>query len=170
MKHLFSIVLLLAFGLGMKAQNAAALPTCSTPEFRQFDFWIGDWEVWAGDSIVGWNKVELILDECVIMENWKGKGASRGKSFNLYNRQTEKWEQTWVDNYGSVIHFSGEYDEKKGVLSMTGTGKAQDGKEVQYTLSFWNNEDGTVRQLWQASKTKGRNWVTLFDGLYKKKG
>lgn len=167
MKQLFSSVLFLLLFVPAIAQTP---PACSSEEFRQFDFWVGDWEVWSGDSIVGWNKVELVLDQCVIMENWTGKGASRGKSFNLYNRQTEEWEQTWVDNFGTVIHFRGEYNSEKRRLVMEGEGIAQNGKDVEYRLTFWNNEDGTVRQLWQASRAKGRNWVTLFDGLYKKKG
>lgn len=165
MKKPLLLILVSLFSFGLYAQNAAP---CSSPEYRQFDFWIGDWDVYSGDSIVGHNRVDLINGKCVIMENWTGKGGSTGNSFNLYNRKTKRWEQTWVDNVGSSIVFSGHY--KDGTMALTGNDIARDGKPVMYKLTFWNNDDGTVRQLWEASKTKGKEWSVLFDGLYKKKG
>ena len=43
--------------------------TCDFPEAHQFDFWIGDWELTWGDSGSGTNRVEHILNSCIIQEN-----------------------------------------------------------------------------------------------------
>ena len=143
-------------------------PPCSTPEFRQFDFWVGDWEVYSNDKIVGTNKVELILGNCVIQENWSGKGGSNGKSFNTYNAQKGTWHQVWVDNGGNRLDFNGHYEDNKMLL--TGEGESQKNPEqrVYYKLTFFKNDDGTVRQLWEASYDQEK-WNTIFDGLYVKK-
>ena len=41
------------------------------------------------------------------------------------------------------------------------------GKSVVNKITWTNNADGTVRQLWE-TKTGEDDWVTAFDGLYKK--
>lgn len=47
-------------------------PCTTRPEYRQFDFWIGEWDVQAGGNQAGTNSVQLILGDCVIFENWIG--------------------------------------------------------------------------------------------------
>ena len=67
---------------------------CSTPVYRQFDFWIGEWEAFgpkgkkAGDS-----KISAILDSCIILEEWTSASVVNGlryagKSFNTFNAAT----------------------------------------------------------------------------------
>src|SRR5437868_4813404 len=50
------------FGVGSAAAQAPAAaqpPSCSAREYRQFDFWIGDWDVLAPDGTrAGQNRVE----------------------------------------------------------------------------------------------------------------
>jgi hypothetical protein len=36
-------------------------------------------------------------------------------------------------------------------------------------LTFFNNPDGTVRQLWESSNDEGKTWQVAFDGLYRKR-
>ena len=90
--------------------SSAQLP-CSLPVYRQFDFWIGEWEAFgkngkkAGDS-----KISLVLDSCIILEEWTSASASQGvryagKSFNTYNALTKQWQQTWVDNVGGSTEY-----------------------------------------------------------------
>lgn len=160
---------LLVFGLQSQAQTQAQNRPCQTPEYRQMDFWIGDWEVFDTEGkLVGTNRIEQILGSCVLMENWKGNGGSVGHSFNIFNRQTQRWEQTWVDNGGSVIYFHGEWKEgKMEYLSETTDPK---GKPLLFKMTFEPHSDGSVHQLWVASSDEGKEWTVLFDGLYKQKG
>ena len=67
---------------------AAPVPAapCSAPEYRQFDFWLGDWDVTnpAGKP-VGHNHVTQEYGGCVLQEHWSGSGGSLGSSFNIYD-------------------------------------------------------------------------------------
>ena len=61
-------------------------PPCSTAAHHQFDFWLGDWEVFGpADTIVGYNRVIGMLNGCVIQENWQSKGPYTGTSYNYYD-------------------------------------------------------------------------------------
>src|ERR1043165_5176176 len=89
------------------AQTPQPNPCSTNPIYREFDFWLGEWEVYgikgkkAGDS-----KIEMILDSCIILENWtSANGGYAGKSFNTYNSATKQWQQTWVDNKGGSTEF-----------------------------------------------------------------
>jgi hypothetical protein len=92
---------------------------CSNPVYRQFDFWIGEWEAYgvngqkAGDS-----KISLILDSCIILEEWTSASVNRGlryagKSFNTYNAATKQWQQTWVDNAGGSNEYLLKFESNK---------------------------------------------------------
>ena len=59
----------------------------------------------AGDS-----KISVILDSCVILEEWTSANATTGliytgKSFNSYNLLLKQWQQTWTDNTGNTTEF-----------------------------------------------------------------
>jgi len=50
-----------------KPDNTSSPGPCSGAEYRQFDFWIGDWEVQLPDGKpAGTNRISRILDGCVI--------------------------------------------------------------------------------------------------------
>lgn len=151
-------------GSNLYAQADSAATPCAAPAYRQFDFWIGDWEVYTGERLVGHNRVERILEGCALMENWVGEGGSKGHSFNLYNVQSGHWEQTWVDNSGGIIHFVGDYDAEHKVMRFRGTTP----DTVAHKMSFWQLPEGEVRQVWEASK-KGGDYRILFEGVYRKR-
>jgi hypothetical protein len=141
-----------------------AKPCGAKPEYRQFDFWIGDWDVQTGGGHAGTNSVQLILGDCVIFENWTGARGMTGKSFNIYNKAKGKWQQTWVDNSGNVLELYGEF--KDGAMRLAGERPATNGGKIIDRLSFFPLEGGRVRQLWESSKDDGKTWVVVFDGLY----
>lgn len=166
MNYLFTLFFCMIF-LGLTAQNQAN--PCDSKGHHQFDFWLGEWEVYntLADTVVGYNKIDKILNGCVVAENWTGSTGFEGKSFNTYNPVDSTWNQVWVDQSGTVLHFSGKFADGKLALS----GKQQTSKgEVWHTLDFYRNLRGqTVRQVWKMSNDEGANWTTLFDGTYKKK-
>lgn len=142
---------------------------CGNIGYSQFDFWIGDWEVFARSSgeLVGTNSIKKILGGCVLEENWAGVGGSVGKSFNTYDPGSDKWTQTWVDNSGSRFVFTGSLVSGNMLLE----GKyLRNGKESLFKLSFFPDpSDGSVRQLWEQSVDGGSTWIVIFDGIYRKK-
>src|SRR5918995_5108174 len=96
----------------------AAPKACAAPEHRQFDFWIGEWEVTTPNGApAGRNRIESILDGCALRESWTGAKGGSGNSYNAYDRQTRRWHQTWVDNGGLVLRLDGVFADGKMILS-----------------------------------------------------
>jgi hypothetical protein len=90
----------------IEATTANATPCEHTPENRQFDFWIGEWNVeTTNGQPAGTSKVERILNGCALLENWSGGGD--GKSLNIYNANKKQWQQFWVDAAGEVHEYAG---------------------------------------------------------------
>jgi hypothetical protein len=148
------------------AQAQDAPPACSSEEYRQFDFWIGEWDVTQNGKPAGTNRITAILDGCVLMEQWESaNGKFSGRSFNRYDATTGQWEQLWVDNKGSVLRLRGSYNGGRMVLE--GVTPGPDG-DIRNRITWHNNADGTVRQVWEKSKD-GAEWNTVFDGLYVRK-
>jgi hypothetical protein len=166
------VVFVLLGGAGastpLRGQTAPpARSRCDTPEFRQFDFWVGDWNVTSGDQPVGTNLVTLEEDGCVVHEHWTGARGGTGQSFNYYDRVDRQWHQQWVSNSGNVLDLAGTL--AGGTLTLHGERRQPDGSLLRHRLSFRANSDGTVRQLWETSSDSGATWAVSFDGLYRKK-
>ena len=148
---------------------------CSAPEYRQFDFWLGEWEVFgkngkkAGDS-----KITLILDSCVILEEWTSATINRGlryggRSFNTYNAITKQWQQTWVDNAGgSTEYLQGKIDNNRIIFLTHPFTFSTDTMAIR-KLSFTNLGASRVRQHGEISKDGGATWVTEYDLDYRRK-
>ena len=142
---------------------------CTSPEHRQFDFWIGDWEVYQPNGkLAGTNHIEKILAGCVLLENWEGAGGSRGKSFNMYFRRDRSWRQTWVDGAGGRLDLSGGLEAGRMVLKGEMPG-ATDEETVLHEIAFTPQRDGSVKQHWRASQDGGENWSDVFVGIYRRK-
>lgn len=146
-----------------------ATPCAASPEHRQFDFWIGEWNVQNPQGQpAGTSSIQRILGDCVIYENWtSGGGAYTGKSFNLYNSSLRKWQQFWADDKGGVLEFAGEYKDNE--LRYTGESTDPKGNKIMHRLTFFNLSPGRVRQLWEQSTDNAKTWTVAFDGLYLRK-
>ena len=143
-------------------------PCAFSPEHRQFDFWVGEWDVQNPQGQqAGTNSVQLVLDGCVVFENWAGAGGGTGKSFNFYNSATRKWQQVWVSSTGNVLEFVGEF--KDGVMRYTGESVGPQGGTLLHRLIFFNLSADRVRQLWEQSTDGGKTWNVAFDGTYIRK-
>jgi tetratricopeptide (TPR) repeat protein len=140
-------------------------PCRYSEQARQFDFWIGEWDVKSTTGQqAGSSSIQLMLGECVIYENWTSAPPQNysGKSFNLFNSTTGKWMQTWVDDKGAVIEFiNGEYKDNKLVFV------TKPNSQNQITrLTFFNLEPNLVRQLFEVTTDDGKTWTTTTDLYY----
>lgn len=148
---------------------------CTDPVYRQFDFWIGQWEAYgpkgqkAGDS-----HVSMILDSCIILEEWTSTALNKGmiyagKSYNTYNAAKKRWQQYWVDNAGGVTeYFNGHYEDGKMILE-TDNVKQQDGTFKIMKMTFHDLGPDKVRQHGESSVDGGKTWKTDFDLEYRRK-
>lgn len=174
MKKIWPFTLLCILLLANASPLAAQLP-CSGAKYRQLDFWLGEWEVFnkngqkAGDS-----KVSAILDSCVLLEEWTSAGMNQGiqytgKSFNTFNRSTNQWQQTWVDNTGSSIEYlEGKFDNKK-IIFQTKPYKYSKDTMAVLKLTFHDLGKDQVKQHGEISKDNGATWVTQYELEYRRK-
>ena len=145
-------------------------PFAYAPENRQFDFWLGEWNVVTtqGDIPVGSSKIELILADCVVQENWTGNGGTTGKSYNIYNQALKRWEQYWVDSNGGNIFFYGGL--RDGVMDyFTDEIPQPNGPKLKRHLQFFHLGPDKVRQFSQGSSDGGKTWQVEYDFTYNRK-
>lgn len=146
-------------------------PCAFAPENRQFDFWLGEWNVSTtqGSVPAGQSKIEAILAGCVILENWQSSGNPyAGKSYNTYNAALKRWEQYWVDNSGGNIFFYGGL--KDGAMDYwTDDIPQADGTKLRRHLRFFKLGPDKVRQFSQGSTDGGKTWRVEYDFTYDRK-
>ncbi|MCP4138898.1 MAG: DUF1579 domain-containing protein [Chloroflexi bacterium] len=137
-------------------------------ETRQFDFWLGDWDLSWGEDGHGTNCVSSILDGCVIQEEFDGSPSIplKGISLSTYNARLGKWQQTWVDNSGSYLDLIGEFADGKMTLSREAT---IEGKAVQQRMVFYNISQNKLDWNWERSDDDGESWQVLWKIHYQRK-
>ena len=146
------------------AETAARVPD---PGEHQFDFCIGDWEVFSpkGDR-VGENRISREIAGRVLVERYRGRKGYQGSSFNSYESSTGSWRQTWVDSEGLTLNLVGGIVDGRMVLVGS---RRPESAGVQDRISWEPRRDGSIRQLWESSRDGGRTWAVTFDGIYRKR-
>jgi hypothetical protein len=151
------------------ALNAPAQtsPPSLPPEARQFDFWLGEWEVTnpAGKP-AGTSRIESVAASAGLLENWTGAGGYTGRSLNAWNATKKQWQQYWVGSDGRVLELSGGL--MNGSMVLMGEHPVNGTRRIE-RITWTPNADGTVRQHWEQSADGGETWTTAFDGLYRRR-
>lgn len=148
------------------AESAKADP-CTAAEYRQFDFWIGDWDVFDVDSPakqVARIHVDRILDGCVLREDYQDTNGHKGQSFSIYDPSREVWHQSWVTNRGQLLELDGRFQASE--MSLSAVERTNDGKEKQIH-STWKPVEGGVRETAVTSMDGGTTWTAWFDLLFR---
>jgi hypothetical protein len=138
---------------------------CNTPEFRQFDFWLGDWDVTSATApgTTSLNRITLVNDGCTLREEYTTPTGYAGTSLNFYDAVRKLWHQTWIDNQGGALYLEGGIEGEAMVLRTVG-----DAQVVQ-RITWTRLEDGRVRQLWESTADGGKTWTIAFDGYYRRR-
>ena len=167
-------ILLIAVACYSNILQAQKLP-CSNPVYRQFDFWVGEWEAFDNNGKkVGDSKISVILDSCIILEEWTSASIQQGlryagKSFNTYNAATKQWQQTWVDNAGgSNEYLQGKFENNQIIYSSTPFNFSKDTIAIR-KMTFTNLGPNKLRQHGEISKDNGAAWSTEYDLEYRRK-
>ncbi|MDQ8164908.1 MAG: hypothetical protein P3A28_04005 [Gemmatimonadota bacterium] len=162
---------------GPPPAQQAPIPCEQNPKFREFDYWVGEWEVTptpppgspappAGRPKPQ-SRIEKILAGCVILENWMPPQGPGGKSFNIFNREKQRWEQIWVDGVGSIVYFHGGLTN--GNMEFTSESALPNGQVQLGKMSYFKVSPDSVRQVWENSTDGGKTWTRAFDGMYVRK-
>ena len=111
------------------ARPAKAAVPCASPVHRQFDFWVGRWDVVdATGKFAGTNRIERVGD-CFLQETWaSASGGYTGRSLNSVGFDG-RWHQTWTDTSGLRLELAGGLIEGRMVLEGT-TPAADPGKRA----------------------------------------
>lgn len=165
-------ILVLVVGAASLSLEAAVPPAplagCSAPEYRQLDFWLGDWDTFdPGDSkmSIARTHVDLIAEGCAIHELYQQTDGLIGDSILSYDPVRKVWQQTWVTNHGSLMVIVGSL--KDGALTLEGEMHVRDGKSLQQRI-VWKPEGSGVRESSVMSKNGGKTWEPAFDVLFQK--
>lgn len=152
----------------VEAADRKARPCLHDEHRRQFDFWIGTWDVHTSTGqLAGTNTIEAVEQGCVLRENWTGQSGGTGTSYNFYDPTEQAWKQLWVDAQGNHALFTGHFVD--GAMRFEGTWVNADGTTSLMTMTFTPLDDGRVRQYFEQSTDGGATWKTWFDGYYSRR-
>lgn len=161
MKRLPAIVAFAIIAACSGAAVSAQPRSCTTPEYRQFDFWIGDWDVFergtsrkAADVVV-----KTDLQGCAITEEYRDESGLLGKSTSSYDSRTKTWQQTWTTNHGELLVVHGTL--RGGVMTLEGW--LHSGTAESLVRAIWAPEPDGVHHAAERSADGGKTWTSWFD-------
>lgn len=163
----FSLALL---GAIIFTSNSAAGETrnsCTNPESRQFDFWVGDWDVFDVDkpaTPVARVQVDRILGDCVLREDYRDTDGHMGESFSVYDSASHRWHQSWVTNRGQLLLLDGGLHD--GTMVLSATERMPDGSD-RLVKGTWTALEGGVREAAVRSTDGGHTWAPWFDLMFR---
>jgi hypothetical protein len=164
---LLAVTVAASLGLTLRAFGAADTKPCSTnPESRQLDYWVGEWKIsgpGAGPDAV--SKVHLVLDQCMVVENWDGGRGHTGENMFGYSVDDKSWHAMFVDNQGRVHVFTAG-KVSAGTAEFSGPSKGANGEMILNRVRIVRMSPDKVEQVWEKSSDKGATWVVDFHGEY----
>jgi len=150
------------------AQDAKSKP-CSAPEAAQMNFWLGDWVITYPDGSHAYSVVEKELDGCLVHERFRDEGKNyTSETWNVYNTNIHKWQQTRVDNQGAYLQMAGRPDG----VNMTLYAKPHmnlDGSNVIMRVEFSNIQANSFEWRWEQSRDNGNSWAVTIQMHYERK-
>lgn len=154
------------------AQTAIITPAspagCTSSEGRQFDFWVGKWEVFAAQqpqTKVADSLIEKLYSGCAVRENWMPLKGAGGGSFSAYVPGDHGWRQTWIGP-GGFADFKGGWN---GATTIIQGIWPQPGHPTQMTrMTYRPHADGSVEQAGETSDDGGKSWQPGFDFIYRR--
>lgn len=169
-------VLFLPFNGTVLAQTAGGADSARlAEESAAFDFWIGDWDLewYESDSSLatGGNVISRLHGGHVIGERFTVLTGSQkgytGESWSVYNPRTREWKQTWVDNQGSYLDFTGEITNGDRIFSRTVA--KSDGSVIHQRMAFRKREKDSFVWDWESSTDGGKTWDLKWEIFYHRK-
>jgi len=160
--------------LALAAAAPVSPPPCSTAEYRQLDFWVGDWDaefVLPGGK-TGHAVNRITKDEygfCVISEHFVQADIDYvGASHSTYDQYKKKWVQTWVDNGGGYITLVGGPVEGQPYRFELVTVDPRGPKQVHMRMIWQDVKPDSFTWRWQGQKADG-SWADSWVIRYKRR-
>ena len=132
---------------------------------NQFDFWLGEWDCTWGNDGKGTNSITRILDETIIREDFNAPDL-HGMSVSSYDTERKLWCQTWVDNQGTYLDFTGAFENGKMILVRDAIVR---GENCKQRMVWYNIEESQFDWNWERSDDGGQTWRVLWQIRYARK-
>jgi ketosteroid isomerase-like protein len=135
--------------------------------YRQFDFWLGEWDVFEEGGSIREARVTVarIQNDCGLREQYEGTDGSSGESLSMYDTSTAEWQQTWLSNRGQVVFIHGTLQGE--AMTLSGTGDSSGGHRL--VRGVWKPENAGVRETAETSSDDGKTWTPWFDLSFRKR-
>ena len=143
-------------------------PSQEADKRSEFDFWLGRWDLtWEGGQ--GINHIEAILDGRVIQERFEtlAQDGLKGMSVSVYDERQACWCQTWVDNQGGYLDFTGGMQGDRMILSRVAD---IDGKQVHQRMVWYEIRRDGFLWNWERSLDEGKSWESMWVIQYLRAG
>lgn len=156
--------------IGSSSLAAPAAPksaACSSAEHRQFDFWLGDWDVFerSDGSRVATARVTSILGGCVLLEEYRDLKGQGGNSFTLYDASRGVWHQSWVTDRGQLLIIEGHFHD--GIMELMGSDHPSAGAGERWIRGTWQATPEGVREVAVRSMDGRKTWEPWFDLIFR---
>ena len=89
-----------------------------------------------------------------------------GVSVSTFNPALGKWQQTWVDNSGGYLDFTGEFVDGKMILSREAIVQE---KPIKQRMVFYNIAENELDWNWERSNDDGETWQVVWHIHYQRK-
>jgi hypothetical protein len=154
-------------------EKTTAPANCDTPQHHQFDFWVGDWQVFDADSnqLVAFDRVEKHTQGCIIQQNltvltdlYRRPGVKYRLSGIGVNRfDGEAWLQMWADNQWGAIFLRGSLDATGSMVLIS----VIPSRNRDVKLVYEKQADGSVRNLQYVAPAGSGKWTKYGDLIYR---
>ncbi|HET6564553.1 MAG TPA: hypothetical protein VFG52_03995 [Xanthomonadales bacterium] len=166
-----ALLFLLSSSLAAQQAPAPAPRFCQDHAgFGDWDFWVGEWDVFSNDearTLYGHNSITKHYENCLIKETWESAGGG-GFSVNYYNPVKQQWRQVWVANGYSIDYTGGLNDQGQMVLEGE-IYNYQPNTTSPFRGSWSPEENGDVIQRFEVFNADTQSWDVWFEGRYVKK-
>lgn len=158
------------------ARAAEGTGPCRDPAYRQFDFWIGDWNVanrqrrpqgteW-GITGQATDRVYPVAGGCGIVEHWRGTaspGEVLGYSLRAWNPDKQKWDLVLLwprPEQPRFFTLEGTFDQGRGDFFRSVTDTA--GNPVRIRFSFSDITANSLQWSDGTSRDGGNSWSSTW--------
>lgn len=156
-----TVVTLLLCGLGLPAYAGSA---------DDFDFWVGQWNLTWGSDGQATNTITRELDGKVIREQFDARPGDRlvGTSLSVYDARSDEWKQTWADNTGAYLDFTGGLNPD-GTMELFRPATSPDGEPMLQRMLWYNIRPNSLDWNWERSLDGGQSWQTVWKIHYERR-
>lgn len=146
---------------------------CAAAENRQFDFWVGEWDVSPSGStsgvIVAESTITMNDQGCVMIEYWRPFRGAHGHSINIYDATDQHWRQTWADATGRRTEYRGQFRDGVMYLDNLNPQPGPNGQTPRARMNFQALDANTVRQWGEAFDAATNTWTVAWDLTYRRR-